>query len=89
MLPEEADMTDFDDFFESEAERLRREAEADEADLSIQARRARKRADEIAKEIRMGIRDANGDLIELAEVEDDDENEDEEPEIEDEPDRAK
>lgn len=56
-------MTDLDAMFEEQAEQQRKAADAADADPIIQAQRAAKRADEIAREIRQGVRDADGDLI--------------------------
>lgn len=73
-------MNDLDSIFEAEAQRIASEAEASDANPIIQAQRARKRAAEVAREIRAGIRDADGVLIDCPDEEFEGEHEDEEDE---------
>jgi hypothetical protein len=70
--------TTLDDIFgEYEAERLK-EIAKEENDPATIARRAAKRQAELEKEIRQGLRDANGDWIEQPEAEEPDDDEDNE-----------
>lgn len=53
-----------DEFFEEVAREQLEKAKAQDADPAYQAQLAAKRKAEIEKEIRMGVRDDNGDIIE-------------------------
>lgn len=65
------------DFFEEVAAYNRAQADRDDADSAYQARKEARRKRELEKDIRLGVRDANGDWIEQPET---DEEEDEENE---------
>ena len=68
-------MTDINDIFEDFAAELKAQADADDANPAVQARRAA----QVQQEIRQGIRDADGSfIIPDAEEADEDEEDDEE-----------
>jgi hypothetical protein len=69
-------MTDLNDIFEEEADRIRKQAEADDNNAALVAARKAKRDAEVQREIRLGVRDADGDLILGEDTDEDDEDED-------------